>query len=81
VPGRTDLSAVALLLTLLAVACSSGHTSAAQRATDQHYVDGVKESATDISRYRTDSQLVKLGHVTCDGFAAHAGIEQIAGQL
>jgi hypothetical protein len=48
---------------------------------DQHFVDGVHETATDIGKYRTDSQLVKMGHATCDAFRAHAGIEQIAGVL
>lgn len=65
----------------IALAACSAQPSAARRAMDQHFVDGVHESATDIGQYRTDSQLVKLGHATCDGFRAHANIEQIAGLL
>ncbi len=48
---------------------------------DQHFSDGVHETAPDIGRFRSDGQLVKLGHVTCDGFRANANIEQIAGLL
>ena len=72
------ITAAALLVTV--TACS--HTSApATRAADQHFVDGVHESATDIGRYRSDSQLLKLGHATCDGFRADANLQQIASLL
>jgi Protein of unknown function (DUF732) len=75
------MAVVVLTLTALVVGCSSGHQSAAARAVDQRFVDGVHESATDISKYRTDSQVTKMGHAACDGFRANANIEQIAGLL
>jgi hypothetical protein len=71
----------ALALAAFAAGCSSGHQSAGPRAVDQRFVDGVHESATDVSKYRTDGQVVKMGHVACDGFRANANIEQIAGLL
>jgi Protein of unknown function (DUF732) len=70
-----------MTLVLSVAGCSGGHQSAAARAMDQRFVDGVHNSATDISGYRTDSQVVKMGHVVCDGFRANANIEQIAGLL
>jgi predicted metal-dependent HD superfamily phosphohydrolase len=81
VTGRPAIAVVVLSLVTWAAACGGGQQSAAARATDQRFVDGVHESATDISSYRTDSQLIKMGHVTCDGFRANANIEQIASLL
>jgi hypothetical protein len=75
------VAVVALLLVTWMAACSGGQQSAARRAVDQRFIDGVHESATDISKYRTDGQLIKMGHVVCDGFRAHANIEQIASLL
>jgi hypothetical protein len=76
--GRTAVTAAALVVV---VACSSGHQSAARRAADQRYLDDVHNMATDISKYRTDSQLVKLANAVCDGFRANASIQQIADLL
>jgi hypothetical protein len=81
VSGRSAIAVVVLTVVTWASACSGGQQSAARRAVDQRFVDGVHESATDVSTYRTDSQLVKMGHVACDGFRAHANIEQIASLL
>jgi hypothetical protein len=75
------IAAAALPLMLYVGGCGSAHQSAARQAADQHFVDGVHESATDIGRYRSNSQLVKLGHATCDGFRANANNEQVAGLL
>jgi hypothetical protein len=75
------IAAAALSLLLLVGGCGSAHRSAARQAADQHFVDGVHESATEIGRYRSNAQLVKLGHATCDGFRANANNEQVAGLL
>jgi hypothetical protein len=47
-------------------------------AAERRFVEGVHQSTTDVGRFRTDSQLVKLGHATCDDLRAHAGLQQIA---
>lgn len=72
---------MALVVMLAATSCSSNRESAGRRIADQHFVDGVHESATDVSQYQTDGQLVKLGHATCDAFRAKANNEQVAGLL
>ena len=70
-----------LATTLVVTACSATHPSAAQRATQQHYVDDVHLNASDIGQYLTDSKLVKLGNAVCDGFRAKASIQQIADRM
>jgi len=59
-------------------ACAGGQKSAARRAAELRYVDGVHAQATDIRQYLSDSKLVRLGNAVCDGFRARGGIEQIA---
>jgi hypothetical protein len=68
-------------LMLAAVACGATQPSAAQRATNQQFVDYVHEKATDIGRYKNDGKLVSLGRAVCDGFRARANIQQIADLL
>jgi hypothetical protein len=81
VSGRSAIAVGALTVVLWVAGCSGGHQRAAALAVGQRFVDGVHNSATDISEYRTDSQVIKMGHVVCDGFRANANIEQIAGLL
>jgi hypothetical protein len=74
---------LAALLCSLAVLAGCGATrpSAARRALEQQYVQHVHEAATDVGRYQSGSQLVKLGYATCDGFRANASTQQIADRL
>ena len=76
--ARSAITAVALVVTV--AACSKTGGPAARQA-DQQFVAGVHQSATDIGEYRSDGQLVKLGHASCDAFAANANLQQIAGLL
>jgi hypothetical protein len=72
----------ALLCSVAVLAgCGATHPSAARRATEQQYVQHVHEAASDIGRYQTGSQLVKLGYAACDGFRANANTQQIADVL
>jgi hypothetical protein len=41
----------------------------------------VHSSAPDAGSYRTDVQLVRLGHAACDGFRSGASFEQLADRL
>jgi hypothetical protein len=73
--------AVLLCALLVVVSCGAAHKSAARQAAEQEFVSTVKQTATDIGRYKTPDQLIKLGNSVCDGFRANASIEQIAGVL
>jgi hypothetical protein len=75
---RRHVVAVSVTVALVVAACSASHPSAARRAAEQRFIDGVHLNATDIGQFRTDSQLVKLGNAVCDGFQANASIQQIA---
>jgi hypothetical protein len=72
---------VVLCSLLLVISCGTAHPSAARKAAEQRFVSNVKETATDIGRYKTPDQVIKLGNAVCDGFRANASIEQIAGVL
>ena len=67
--------------TLVLAACSAAHPSVAQRVTQQHYIDNVHLNASDIGQYLSDSKVVKLGNVVCDGFRAKASTQQIADRM
>ena len=72
----------ALLCSLVVlVSCAGTHPSAAKQAAQQRFVGDVEQTATDIGRYQTPGQVIKLGNAVCDGFRANATIEQIAGVL
>jgi hypothetical protein len=72
----------ALLCSLAVVAgCAAAHPSAARRAAEQQYVDLVHQRASDIGKYQTSGQLVKLGYAACDGYRANASNLQIADVL
>ena len=66
-------------MSLLVAACggSSGATSAA----DQSFVAAVHLAAPDIGSFRSDTQLIRLGHASCDAFRSGASYEQIADRM
>ena len=59
--------------------CHSG--TAAPGSADQAYLAEVHGDAPDIGSVRSDTQLVRLGHVVCDDFRAKASYEQVADRL
>lgn len=64
----------------LAVAgCHAG--AASQSPADQSYLSEVHDAAPDINSTRTDTQLVRLGHVVCDDFRARASYQEVADRL
>jgi hypothetical protein len=65
---------------ILLGACGGG-TSAATRQEDQSFVNTVHSQASDISQYRNDTQLIRLGRAACDGFASCVSYEQLADRL
>lgn len=59
--------------------CGSG--GGASSPADQAYLAEVHSAAADINSARSDTQLIRLGHVVCDDFRAHASYEQVADRL
>jgi Protein of unknown function (DUF732) len=66
-------------MALLAAACG-GHT-ATNDAADQQFLGAIHDAAPNIGSYRTDTELVRIGHAACDGFRSHASYEQLADRL
>jgi hypothetical protein len=62
-----------------AVACGSG--SGSSGPADQAFLADVHAGAPDISQYRSDLQLVRLGQAVCADFAAGASYEAVADRL
>ena len=67
---------------MLILAVSGCHSSAGPPSrTDQAYLGEVHSSAPDINSVRSDTQLIRLGHVVCDDFRAKASYTEIADRL
>lgn len=64
---------------LLASGCHSG--GGAQSPADQAYLAEVHGAAPDINTVRSDTQLIRLGHVVCDDFRAKASYQEVADRL
>lgn len=73
-----DLFGGAMLVVVVA-GCHSG--TAAPSSADQAYLSEVHGDAPDIGSVRSDTQLVRLGHVVCDDFRAKASYEEVADRL
>lgn len=69
-----------LLASVVLAACGSG-SSSANRAADGSYLSEVHNAAPDIGTYRSDTQLIRLGHAACDGFSAGASYVELADRL
>jgi hypothetical protein len=76
---RAVLVATAGLAALSATACHS-HT-ATNDASDQQFLSAVFVAAPNIGTYRTNTELIRIGHAACDGFRSHASYEQLADRL
>lgn len=67
-----------LVFAVWAAGCGSGGQSS---AADLAFLSEVHGAAADIGQYRSDSQLVRLGHAVCDDFAAGASYQEVADRL
>jgi hypothetical protein len=72
--------AAGALLTVGLVGCGSGPSASTNRQ-DQQFVDSVVSAAPDVGRYRSDTQLIRLGQAACEGFASGVSYEQLADRL
>lgn len=70
-------ASVALALGL--AACGGG--AGAPSASDTAFLANVHNNAPDISSYRSDTELERLGRAACAGFSSHASYEQLADRL
>jgi hypothetical protein len=62
---------------VLGASCSRSQTSSA----DSAFVGAVHQGAPDIGSYRSDTELIRLGHAACDDFRSGASYEEIADRL
>jgi hypothetical protein len=61
--------------------CGAGGSSPASTAADAAFISAVHLSAPDVNTYRTDTQLIRLGHAACDGFDSGASYQQLADRM
>ena len=59
--------------------CHSG--TAAPSSTDLAYLAEVHNGSPNIGAVKSDTQLIRLGHVVCDDFRAKASYEEVADRL
>ncbi len=55
--------------------------SGASSALDSQFLSAVHSQASDVGGYRSDVQLVRLGHAACDAFRSGASYQQLADRL
>ena len=58
-----------------------GKSSSATSPADENYLSELHGAAPDVGSFRSDIQLVRLGHAACDGLAAGASYETVADRL
>jgi hypothetical protein len=78
---RRDRSLLGVALLSVALATSACGGGGSNNAADDQFLSALHAAAPDIGTYRTDTELVRMGHAACDDFSAHASYEQLADQL
>lgn len=74
------IGSAVVVVSLLVSACGGGSSAAAKQA-DATFLQTVHSEAPDVGSYRSDVQLVRLGHAACDDFRSGASYEQLADRL
>lgn len=64
----------------LAAGCNSAHGRANSSA-DAQFIAAVQLAAPGISSYRSNTELIRLGHAACDDFSSGASYEELADRL
>lgn len=72
--------AAAGTLGLLLLGCGAAQSEAA-RQKNQRFVESVESAAPDVSHYRNDTQLIRLGKAACAGFESGVSYQQLADRL
>jgi hypothetical protein len=78
--GRGKVGAALVAVVVGAAGCGGGG-SGATGAADQAYLAEVHSDAPGVGSLRSDTDLVRLGHVVCDDFSAKASYEEVADRL
>lgn len=80
--GRRGLAAAVCVAVvgLLGAGCSSG-SRASSTAADSDFLSAVHLAAPDISQFRTNVQLTRLGHAACDGLKGGASYQELADRM
>jgi Protein of unknown function (DUF732) len=74
------LAVLAVCAGLFISACGrSAHVN--QDEANSSFISAVHDAAPGIGTYRTDDQLISLGHAVCEGFQGGASYEQLADRL
>jgi hypothetical protein len=71
----------ALGASVLLASCSGSAPSPRQLAADRSFQAQVHAQAPDVSGYRTDVQLLRLGESVCDDLSAHATVAEVADRI
>jgi hypothetical protein len=50
-------------------------------AADSSFIGSVHVGAPDIASYRSDTELIRMGHAACDDFQSGASYQEIADRL
>ncbi|MBO0693883.1 MAG: DUF732 domain-containing protein [Acidimicrobiaceae bacterium] len=80
--GRREVVRLVATVTLgmLLLGCGAGRSAAAKQQ-DQRFVQSVESAAPDVSHYRNNTQLIRLGKAACVGFASGVSYQQLADRL
>jgi hypothetical protein len=70
-----------LSVVVVTSACSAHAASNTESTADQAFLSEVHAAAPDVSSYRSDVALVRLGRAACDGFSAGASYVVLADRL
>ena len=60
--------------------CGSGSSAESDQA-NQTFLSAVHLADPNVTAYRTDVQLIRLGHAACDGFKSGVSFQQLADRL
>jgi hypothetical protein len=60
--------------------CGSGSSATSDQA-NQGFLSTVHLADPNVTAYRSDVQLMRLGHAACDGFKSGASFQQLADRL
>jgi hypothetical protein len=75
------VATVTVMVLLAAAASGCGGGSSSSSSAQSGFLSAVHLAAPDINTYRSDTQLVRLGHAACDGFRSGVSYEELADRL
>ncbi len=81
VSGRWRRLAVPVACIALCVSACGSSSHGNQDEANSSFISAVHDASPDISTYRTDDQLISLGHAVCEGFQGGASYQQLADRL